>query len=250
MPISTTTAEGIADIVIDQPPVNALDAAGWFHLARTVREQGAAAATRVVVISARGRGFCAGVDIKELAADPDKIVAVNRANYDSFAAIYDCPVPVIVAAHGFVLGGGVGIAGAGDIVVASDDATFGLPEIDRGAMGAATHLMRLVSIQKARRMFYTGEPATAQELYRHGSIEAVVPADEVLHTAHELAQKIAEKSPHAVRIAKEALRGIDPVDIKRSYRFEQGFTFELHASPVAQEARNAFVEGRDARYET
>ena len=82
---------------------------------------------RVVVIAAEGRGFCAGVDIKELASDSSLITKVNKGCYDAFAAIHDCPVPVIAAAHGFVLGGGIGIVGSCDIILASDDASFGLP---------------------------------------------------------------------------------------------------------------------------
>ena len=84
---------------------------------------------------ANPRGFCAGVDIKELAADSNKILSVNKGNYDTFAAIHRNPKPVIVALHGFVLGGGIGIAGAADIIVAAECARFGVPEVDRGALG-------------------------------------------------------------------------------------------------------------------
>ncbi|HIG00625.1 MAG TPA: enoyl-CoA hydratase, partial [Myxococcales bacterium] len=104
-----------------------------------------------------------------------KIVDVNRGCYDTFAAIYDCPVPVISAVHGYCLGGGIGISGASDIVIAAEDASFSLPEIDRGALGAATHLMRLFGMQKTRRMLYTGEAIDAQEALRLGGIESVVP---------------------------------------------------------------------------
>ena len=85
--------------------------------------------------------------------------------------MYDCAVPVIAAVHGFCLGGGIGLAGNADIVVASDDATFGLPEVDRGALGAATHLARLVPQHKMRAMFFTGSMITAQELLAFGTVE-------------------------------------------------------------------------------
>jgi enoyl-CoA hydratase len=238
----------IAEVVLNHPPVNALPAQGWARLAATMEELGRDPAVRVVVVTAAGRGFCAGVDIKELAADSRKIVDVNRGCYDAFAAIYECEVPVIVAVHGYCLGGGVGIAGSADLVVASDDATFGLPEIDRGALGAATHLMRLFGMQKTRRMLYTGEPITADEAYRLGGIQAVVPPERLRAEAFELASRIAEKSPRAVRLAKWSLNGIELIDIKKSYRFEQGFTLELYTSPESQEARNAFVGKREARF--
>ena len=142
--------------MIDAPPVNALDVAGWFALADAVLAAGRIPEVRVVVVRAEGRGFCAGVDIKEIQAGGDAaLVGVNRGCAAAFAAVYDCEVPVIAAVHGFCLGGGIGIVGNADIVVASDDATFGLPEVDRGALGAATHLARLVPQHRMRSMVYT-----------------------------------------------------------------------------------------------
>ena len=173
---------------------------------------------------------------------------MNKGCYDAFAAIHDCPVPVIAAAHGFVLGGGIGIVGSCDIILASDDASFGLPEIDRGALCAASHLLRMFPIQKVRRMLYTGEPIDAAEAYRLGALEAVVKREKLREAAREIAEKIAAKSPRAVRLAKESLNGIELLDVKKSYRFEQGFTLELYTSPDSQEAREAFVEKRGARF--
>jgi enoyl-CoA hydratase len=238
---------GTAEVVIDVPPVNALDVAGWFTLADAVTSAGRHHDTRVVVLRAEGRGFCAGVDIKEIQRVGDAaLVGVNRGCAAAFAAVYDCEVPVIAAVHGFCLGGGIGIVGNADIVVASDDATFGLPEVDRGALGAATHLARLVPQHKMRQMVYTATTATAAELHAFGSVLRVVPRPELLDVAYEVAGLIASKSPTIIRRAKESLNGIDPVDVKRSYRYEQGFTYELHVAGVADEQRAAFVEKRDA----
>jgi enoyl-CoA hydratase len=175
---------------------------------------------------------------------------VNRGCYAAFAAVYECAVPVIVAVHGFCLGGGIGIAGNADVIVASDDATFGLPEVDRGALGAATHLARLVPQHKMRAMFFTGATATAEELHGYGSVLKVVPRKELAAAAREVALDIAAKHPTIIRRAKEALNGIDPVDVKRSYRFEQGFTFELNLAGVSDEARQAFIEKRDPKHAT
>jgi enoyl-CoA hydratase len=241
----------VAEVVIDNPPVNALPVKGWFELAETIRSCGRDPEVRVVIISANPErsAFQAGVDIKELAADPTKqaLVDVNRGCYEAFAAVYDCEVPVIAAVHGHCLGGGVGIAGNADIVVASDDATFGLPEVDRGALGVATHLARLVPYHKMRAMFLTGAVITAPELLAFGTVERVVPRAELLDAARELADVIAAKSPVVIRRAKESLNAIDPVDVKRSYRFEQGFTFEVNLLGTdSDELRQAFVEKRDA----
>jgi len=246
--ISRTDSGGVAEVVIDVPPVNALNVAGWFSLADLVRGAGVDPEVRAVVLRAEGKGFCAGVDIKELQADPDAIVGVNRGCYEAFAAVYECEVPVIAAVHGFCLGGGIGLAGNADVIVASDDATFGLPEVDRGALGAATHLARLVPQQRMRAMVYTGERATAQELHGYGSVYKVVERARLRDEATALAAAIAEKSPTIIRRAKESLNGIDPVDVKRSYRFEQGFTYELNLSGVSDEARQAFIDKRDAKF--
>ena len=140
------------------------------------------------------------------------------------------------------------MVGACDIILAAENASFGLPEVDRGALGGATHLMRMFPIQKVRRMMYTGQPIGAQEAYRLGAIESVVKREELRSTVRQLAETIASKSPKAIRLAKESLNGIELLDIKQSYRFEQGFTLELYTSPDSSEAREAFVEKRGAQF--
>jgi len=239
----------VAEFVIDNPPVNALGSSAWHQFAATINALGQRADLNCIVIRADGRGFQAGVDVKELAEDGRLITEVNRGCYDTFAAIYDCPIPVISAVHGYCLGGGIGISGSSDIVIASEDATFGLPEIDRGALGAATHLYRMFGMPKTRRMLYTGEAITAQEAYRLGAIDSVVPKEKLRDEALALARNIASKSGKALRLAKWSLNGIETLDVKKSYRFEQGFTLELYTSPDSQEARDAFVEKRDADFE-
>jgi enoyl-CoA hydratase len=246
MGIQLQSGDGVAEIVIDFPPVNALPTQGWFDLADTLASAGADPAVRAVVVAAEGRGFCAGVDIKEMQRTPghEALIGANRGCFAAFAAVYECPVPVIAAVHGFCLGGGIGLVGNADIVVAADDATFGLPEVDRGALGAATHLARLVPQHLMRAMVYTCQTASAQQLHSFGSVLEVVPRPELRAAARKVADNIAAKSPSVIRLAKQSLNGIDPVDVKRSYRYEQGFTFELNLTGVADEARQAFLDGR------
>jgi len=250
----TVDAEGIAEVVMENPPVNALDVAGWFELADTITALGRDRVrdVRVVVLRAEGRGFNAGVDIKEMQNTEGygALIGANRGCYAAFAAVYECEVPVIAAVNGYCLGGGIGLVGNADIIVAADDATFGLPEVDRGALGAATHLSRLVPQHKMRAMVYTSATATAAELHHFGSVLEVVPQAELRATALRTAAGIAAKSPTVIRAAKESLNGIDLWDVKRSYRFEQGFTMELNLSGVSDEARDAFVEKRDAAFDT
>ena len=235
-------------MVLDRPPVNALNSAGWSALACRIAALGQDPAVSVIVIRAEGRGFCAGVDIKELDADQSLIVAVNAGNYATFEAIHRNRVPVIVAVHGFVLGGGIGICGAADVVVAAQDARFGLPEVDRGAMGGAAHLQRMFGVQKTRYLFFTGEMIGAPEAHRLGAIERVVPRERLREEALAIAAKIAAKSPTMIRIAKEALNGVEDGNLEAKYRWEQGFTLQAYMTPDSAETRRAFVEKREAKF--
>jgi len=151
--------------------------------------------------------------------------------------------------QGFCVGGGIGLVGNADVVVAADDARFGLPEVDRGALGAATHLSRLVPAHRMRALFYTAENATAQELKEYGSVLEVVPRERLREAALAVAAKIAAKHPAVIRKAKQSLNAIDPVDPRPSYRLEQGFTFELNLTKVPDEARKAFVEKRQPDFD-
>ena len=239
---------GVAEVVLNRPPVNALNSAGWYGLAAEIHALGERPEVRVIVVRAEGRGFCAGVDIKELASNDKLILDVNAGNYATFKAVHLNKVPVIAAVQGFVLGGGIGICGAADIVIAADDATFGLPEVDRGAMGGAAHLQRMFGVQKTRYLFFTGEMIGASEALRLGAIERVVPREQLKDAALEIAGKIAAKSPTMIRIAKEALTGIEDGDLEAKYRWEQGFTLQAYMSPDSSETRSAFVEKRDAKF--
>ena len=243
-PFDVAITDGVAELVFNHPPVNAFDSRTWHAIAQSITALGEQADVRVIIITAEGKGFCAGVDIKELAADSSKIVDVNRGNYNAFRAIHLNPKPVIVALHGFVLGGGIGISGAADIVVASECAHFGVPEIDRGAMGGGAHLQRMFPVQKVRYMYFTGEFIDAQEAYRLGAVERVVPRAQLMVAARDIAARIAAKSPAMVALAKEALTGIEDGDLEAKYRWEQGFTFEAYTMADSQEARDAFVDKR------
>jgi enoyl-CoA hydratase len=236
----------VGSVVVDLPPVNALPVSGWFELAKLIEDAGRDTEVGAVVLAAEGRGFNAGVDIKEMQRTDgfSALLGANRGCYAAFKAVYECRVPVIAAVHGFCLGGGIGLVGNADLIIASTDATFGLPEVDRGALGAATHLSRLVPQHKMRAMVYLAETASAEELHRFGSVYAVVGRDDLRATAMAVAERIAAKGSTIIRAAKECLNGIDPVDVNRSYRFEQGFTFELNLEGVADQARDAFVGGR------
>jgi enoyl-CoA hydratase len=241
--------DGIRVITMDAPPVNALTVQGWFDVAAALDEAGRDLATKVVVLRAEGKGFNAGVDIKEMqnTSGFDALLGANKGCYAAFKAVYECSVPVIAVVNGFCVGGGVGLVGNADIVVASDDAYFGVPEVNQGALGAATHMARLVPQQMMRALYFTAATIPATELHRFGSVYRIAPREETDAVALEVAAEIASKDTRVIRAAKEALNGIEPVDVNKSYRFEQGFTYELNLAGVSDELRDEFAGTEKAK---
>lgn len=246
MPITLTRHGRIAEILFDHPPVNAFDTRGWELIPRLVDEASADEGVRCVLIRAEGRGFCGGVDIKEMQAHPERIAKLNRDNYLTVRAIRACAVPVVAALHGFVIGGGVNIAGACDALIAAEGAYFSLPEIDRGAMGGAAALQRMLPVQMMRAAFFTGGRIAVEDAHRHGSVHKVVPREALRDEAFAFCEVIAAKSRTALVIAKQALNLIEPVDPTDLYRIEQGFTLEMYAHEDSQRARDAFVATKGA----
>lgn len=235
--------DGIRVITMEHPPVNALTVQGWFDVAAALDEAGADMSTKVVVLRAEGRGFNAGVDIKEMqhTSGFEALLGANKGCYAAFKAVYECAVPVVAAVNGFCVGGGVGLVGNADCIVASDDAYFGVPEVNQGALGAATHMARLVPPHMLRTLYFTARTIKAVDLVQFGSVLETVPREQLLDAALQVAGEIAQKDIRVIRAAKEALNGIDPVDVNKSYRFEQGFTFELNLAGVADELRDEFA---------
>jgi enoyl-CoA hydratase len=244
MPITLTVRDHIAEILFDHPPVNAFDTEGWASIPGLVNRASDDESVRCVLIRAVGRGFCGGVDIKEMQAHPERIAKLNRDNYLTFKAVRDCAVPVVGALHGFVIGGGVNIAGACDALIAAEGTYFSLPEIDRGAMGGAAFLSRMLPVQKVRANFFTGGRIPVADLHHHGSVEKVVPLEQLESEARAFCEVIAGKSRVALVIAKQALNLIEPFNPTDHYRIEQGFTLEMYAHEDSQKARDAFVHNK------
>ena len=246
MTVSTSLDEhGIAVVTMHHPPVNALTVGDTWAIRDAFRDLASNDTVRVIILTAEGKGFNAGIDIREMQSVDglEHMLASGAACYAAFDTIYECPVPTIAAVNDFCMGLGVGLVGSCDILVASTKARFGLPEVDNGALGCASHLAKLVPPMKLRQMVFTCEPVTAAQLYEWGTVYKLCEPDDLMAVAHETAMKITTKLPRVVRAAKEALNHIDIYDLAKHYRLEQGYTYEMNLYGDGDKARDAFLSG-------
>jgi enoyl-CoA hydratase len=253
--VNVEVADLVATVTFDRPPVNAMDFETMAELTEVFASFTERRDVRAVIFTATGdRAFIAGVDLaaiggRESAEPPAKtVVDPGHIARDLMWSIADCAVPVIAAVNGPALGAGLAFAACCDILLASENATFGTTEINVGLLGASAHLSLLVGRHKAREMFFTGEQVPAAELYRIGAVRAVVPRAELLPTATELARSLAAKSPIAMRLAKEAMNRVEFLPLREAYRTEQDYTNRLQRYDDAAEARAAFLEKRDPEW--
>ena len=245
MAITCEVNDGVAEVVMQHPPVNAITVADTWKIRDTFAELSRDESLRAVILTAEGKGFNAGIDIKEMQSTPgfEHLLGSGDACFETFRQIYETPVPVIAAVNDFCMGLGVGLVGSCDIILASTKARFGLPELDNGALGCASHLARMVPPLKLRQMTLTCMTASAQELHEYGSVFKVCEPDALREEARALARQIAEKPAAAVRFAKAALNHIDPSNLHTNYRIEQGFTYQLNIMGIGDQQRDAFVRG-------
>ena len=237
----------IALVTMDAPPVNAQGP--QFHAEMMTVMDGVSDLDdiRAVVLTGAGKIFSAGADIKARAGmepQPGGHWQRSRSARECFHCIMECRKPVIGAINGAALGAGLAVAASCDILVASEKASLGLPEIDVGLLGGGRHTMRLFGHSLTRRMMLTGYRVTGPELYRLGIVEACVPPDQLMETAMGFAREIASKSPVATKLAKHALNTIEEMTLRDGYRFEQNMTGELSKTDDSKEAMRAFAEKR------
>jgi enoyl-CoA hydratase/carnithine racemase len=237
-------------VTMDKPPVNAVNLSMYEEIRDLFgRFDEVLPRTKAVVLTSAARHFCAGNDLEEfLTLTPANSAGRMRLVRDTFASIYDCPVPVVGAVHGAALGTGLAIAASCDVLVAGESARFGTPEVSVGVMGGAAHLARLIPQPVVRAMYFTADPWPAADLVGFGSVLRVVPDDEVLDTALALTERMTRHSRTALRHAKESLNTIEFMDLKAGYEFEQRMTGRLSAEADAKEAVAAVRENRAPAY--
>jgi enoyl-CoA hydratase len=243
---------GVAELVVDNPPVNAFNLADIATLIDLLRGYRSDPTVRAVLLRGEGRGFCGGGDVKEVQSLPgfEGILGQIRGSQELTLAIAECPVPVVGAIHGYCVGLGVLVAGVCDVLLAAPDTPFVLAEADNGATSGVVQAIGLMPEKRLRAAMFTCEPVDSGELFRFGSVLRLVPAGELPAAGYELAAKIAAKRTNVIKGLKASMAGSIGRDIRTAYRQELSYTLELNISGEASEARGDFVEGRRGGYVT
>lgn len=241
----------VAIVTLDRPPVNAMN----HQLLSEIRDTFPLVAEdwdvrAVIFASASERVFCGGADLKGMGTGPEgpPPTDAGRIARDAMWAVLDCPVPVIAAVNGPALGAGLAFVACCDIIVASERAEFGCPEVEVGLLGAGSHLQRMVGPYRMRELYYTARRVPAQEMMQLGGISRVVAHESLMEEARGIAADIARKSPPAIRLAKEALNRVEHMPLKEAYRTEQDYTARLSRYDDSKEAMQAFLERREPQF--
>jgi enoyl-CoA hydratase/carnithine racemase len=242
----------VATLTLNAPPVNALTRTLNDELTLALDRISEMDEVRVVVLTGAGKVFCAGADLKGRAENikgPGDLPAHSRRTRECFHAIRECAKPVIAAINGAALGSGLAMVASSDVLIASEKASLGLPEVDVGLLGGCRHAMRLFSHSRLRRMMLTGLRVDGAELYRLGIVEACVAPEALMPAALEIAATIASKSPVSTRMGKHTLNTIEDMSLRDGYRYEQDMTALIAKTEDAKEAQAAFREKRAPRFQ-
>jgi enoyl-CoA hydratase len=237
-------------VTIDRPPVNPLNNAASVEIGKIFDELPTDGSVRCVILTGAGeKAFCAGADVREFVElTPASSLRRSRQIRASFDAIREAPVPVIAAVNGAALGTGVALAASCDVVVAAESAVFGLPEINVGRLGGASHLLRLVPAKKMRWMALSGQRLTARELAAYGNIEKVVPLKELMPTVFAMADEVAGKAPSVVRTQKEMINMCEEMGVYDGYHVETLGSAIISGNAEAVESSKAMLEKRKPKF--
>jgi enoyl-CoA hydratase len=237
----------IAIITLNRPQVlNALNHELMIELLSALEDADSKEQIRVIIITGSEKAFAAGADIKEMSAETTTSIML-KDRLATWAKLARTKKPIIAAVSGFALGGGCELLMGCDIIVASETAQFGQPEINLGVMpgaGGTQRLTRLVGKYKAMEMILTGSKISAQEAKAIGLVNKVVPVELYLDEAKALAREIAKKSPLAVRLAKEAVLKSFDLSLSEGLEYERKNFYMLFSSEDQKEGMNAFLEKR------
>lgn len=248
--VETTGRVGV--ITLNRPKaLNALNSATMTEVTAAVGELDSDNAIGCIVITGSEKAFAAGADIKEMSTK----TATEMYILDFFAgwdALTRARTPIIAAVNGYALGGGCELAMMCDIIIAGDTAKFGQPEVNLGVtpgMGGSQRLTRAIGKSKAMEMCLTGRQMGAEEAERSGLVARVVPAEELVDAAKDLAEEIAQKSLVATTMIKEQINAVDELSLSQGLMYERRTFHSIFASEDQKEGMQAFTEKRKANFQ-
>jgi enoyl-CoA hydratase len=248
--VKLDVADHIAVVTLDRPPVNALNIGLYKEIAAVFAEiDERVDEIHVAILTGNGRAFCGGRDLKVAGLeDPDERAKWVKAG---LGALYHCQVPVIGAINGAAVGVGFVIAVLCDMLIASENAFFAMPEIDAGGNPSVATILRGFNQFQARAMAFTGERYKPEDMYRMGIVRSVVPPDDLMPEARKLAEVLAAKSPLALRSAKWSANEVEALfaNFEQAYRaIESKVSAVTLQTPEAKEAAAAFAEKKGPLY--
>lgn len=249
--ITSAVEDQIGIVTLNRPKVlNALNHELMDELVKALEEFDRDDNIRAIVLTGSERAFAAGADIKEM-SDETTISIMSKDRFATWDRIRQIKKPIIAAVSGFALGGGCELVMNCDIIVASETAQFGQPEINIGVIpgaGGTQRLTRVVGKHKAMEIILTGRPVTAGEAHQMGLVNKVVPVELYLEEAKNMAREIAKKSPVAVKLAKEAILKAFEGTLSEGLQFERKNFYMLFSSEDQKEGMKAFLEKRKASF--
>ncbi|MDI3316344.1 MAG: enoyl-CoA hydratase-related protein [Bacillota bacterium] len=249
--VEVSREEPIAVLTLNRPEVlNALSFDLMAELAGRLEELDADPAIGAAVLTGKGRAFAAGADIGEMSrlGTPDLL---ERQPFAVWRRLDRIRMPLIAAVNGYALGGGLELAMACDLILAAESAQLGQPEIQLGIIpgaGGTQRLPRRIGRYRAGEWILTGARYSAREALEAGLVNRLVPDDQLLEAARELARTIASRPRQAVRAAKEALRAAEELPLEEGLRLEQHLFQALFATADQREGMQAFLEKRAPRF--
>jgi len=249
--ILTSISDRVGLVQINRPQqMNALNATVMEELAIALEEFDRNDQVGCLVVTGNQRAFAAGADIKEM-SDASAIDMLKRDNIARWDRIQKIKKPIVAAVSGFCLGGGCELAMGCDLIIASESAQFGQPEINLGVIpgaGGTQRLTRAIGKSKAMEMILTGRTMSAREAEECGLVARVVPIEVYLEEALKLANEIAARPPIAVRFAKEAINKAFETSLADGLEFERKLFYFLFATDDQKEGMRAFIEKRTAEW--
>ncbi len=249
--ITTAVEDQVGIVTLNRPKVlNALNHELMAELVKALETFDRDDSIRVIVLTGGERAFAAGADIKEM-SDETTVSIMDKDQFSTWDRIKNVRKPIIAAVSGYALGGGCELVMNCDIIIASETAQFGQPEINLGVIpgaGGTQRLTRIVGKYKAMELILTGRPFTANEAHQLGLVNKVAPVELFLEEAKAMAKEIAKKSPIAVKLAKESIMKTFETTLNEGLQFERKNFYMLFSSEDQKEGMKAFMEKRQASF--